>query len=117
MANAHRSDRVAIEIQREINDILRGKVRDPRVQDVNITDVQVTGDLSQATVYYSLLSTLASDNQKAQAGLDKATGLVKRELAHRMTMYKIPDLTFKKDASVEYGSKIDELLRNLNAKD
>ena len=55
MGNSFRSDRVAVEIQREINDILRNKVRDPRVQDVNITDVQLTGDLSQATVYYSLL--------------------------------------------------------------
>lgn len=113
MAN-FRADRVALELQREINDILRSKVRDPRVQDVNITDLHLTGDLSQATVYYSLLSNLASDNQKAQKGLDKATGLVKRELAQRMTLYKIPDLKFLKDESVEYGNKIDELLRNLN---
>lgn len=114
MGNSYRSDRVSIEIQREVNDILRSKVRDPRVQEVNITDVQLTGDLSQATVYYSLLSTLASDNEKAKQGLKKATGLIKRELAHRMTIYKIPELTFMKDESVAYGSKIDELLRGLN---
>lgn len=114
MGTSFRSDRVAVEIQREINDILRHKIRDPRVQDVNITEVQVTGDLSQATVYYSLLSNLASDNEKAKKGLEKATGLVKRELAQRMTMYRIPDLKFAKDESVEYGSKIDELLRNLD---
>ncbi|MCL2677201.1 MAG: 30S ribosome-binding factor RbfA [Streptococcaceae bacterium] len=114
MANSFRSDRVAVEIQREINDILRHKVRDPRVQEVNITDIQLTGDLSKATVYYSLISNLASDNQKAQQGLDKATGLIKRELAHRMTIYKIPELKFAKDESIEYGSKIDELLRGLD---
>ncbi len=74
MGNSFRSDRVAVEIQREINDILRNKVRDPRVQNVNITDVQLTGDLSQATVYYSLLSNLASDNEKAATALKKATG-------------------------------------------
>ena len=51
MSNTHRSDRVAVELMREINDILRLKIRDPRVQAVNISDVQITGDLSQATVY------------------------------------------------------------------
>jgi ribosome-binding factor A len=93
---------------------LRNKVRDPRVADVKITDVQLTGDLSQATVYYSLLSTLASDNQKAAQALKKATGLFRSELAKRMSIYRIPELTFEKDQSVEYGSKIDELLRGLN---
>lgn len=117
MSKPFRSDRVAVEIQREINDILRNKVRDPRVQDVNITDVHLTGDLSQATVYYSLLSTRASDNEKAARALKKATGLFKSELAKRMTIFKIPDLTFAKDESVEYGSKIDELLRGLNKND
>lgn len=114
MSNTHRSDRVAVELMREINDILRLKIRDPRVQDVNISDVQITGDLSQATVYYSLLSDLASDNEKAKIGLKKATGTIKSELAKRMTLYKIPDLIFAKDESVAYGSKIDDLLRQLN---
>ena len=70
MAN-YRDRRVAQEILREVNDILRKRVRDPRVQDVTITDVQVTGDLQQATIFYSILSDLASDKQKAQAGLEK----------------------------------------------
>ena len=65
---------------------------------------------------HSLLSNLASDNEKAATALKKATGLFKSELAKRMTIFKIPDLTFAKDESVEYGSKIDELLRGLNNK-
>ncbi|WEV45522.1 30S ribosome-binding factor RbfA [Streptococcaceae bacterium ESL0687] len=113
MAN-FRSDRVSTEIKRDINDIMRNKIRDPRLEDVNITDVKVTGDLSQATVYYTLLSDLASDNEKAQKGLKKASGLIRSELARRMTMFKVPELIFVKDESVEYGNKIDELLRNLN---
>lgn len=66
MAN-HRLGRVTQEVQREVNDILKKRVRDPRVQDVNITDVRVTGDLQQATIYYSILSDKASDIEKAQA--------------------------------------------------
>ena len=108
MAN-HRVDRVGMEIKREVNEILHKKVRDPRVQDVTITDVQMLGDLS-------IHSELASDNQKAQIGLEKAKGTIKRELGRNLTMYKIPDLIFIKDESIEYGNKIDQLLRDLEAK-
>jgi len=90
-----------MEIKREVNEILQKKVRDPRVQGVTITDVQMLGDLSMAKVYYSIMSDLASDNQKAQTG-------------RNLKLYKIPDLTFVKDESIEYGNKIDEMLRNLN---
>ena len=72
------------------------------------------GDLSVAKVYYTILSNLASDNQKAQIGLEKATGTIKRELGRNLKLYKIPDLTFVKDGSIEYGNKIDEMLRNLD---
>lgn len=61
MAN-YRDRRVGQEILKEVNDILRKKVRDPRVENVTITDVKVTGDLQQATIYYSILSDLASEN-------------------------------------------------------
>lgn len=113
MAN-YRDRRVAQEILREVNQILQKKIRDPRVQDVTITDVQVTGDLQQATIYYSILSDLASDREKAQKGLEKSSGLIRRELGQGLTLYKTPELLFELDKSVQYGNKIDELLRNLN---
>lgn len=110
----YRDRRLAQEILKEVNDILRKKVRDPRVQDVNITDVHVTGDLQQATIYYSLLSDKASDKEKAQEGLNKARGLVRRKLGHALSIYKTPELFFELDESVEYGSKIDQMIRDLN---
>lgn len=111
MSNHFRTDRVGMEIKREVNEILQKKVRDPRVQGVTITDVQMVGDLSMAKVYYTIMSDLASDNQKAQIGLEKATGTIKRELGRKLTLYKIPDLVFEKDQSIEYGNKIDQMLR------
>lgn len=84
----HRIDRVGMEIKREVNEILHKKVRDPRVQGVTITEVQMLGDLSVAKVYYTIMSDLASDNQKAEIGLKKATGTIKRELGKQLTMYK-----------------------------
>ncbi len=47
-------------------------------------------------------------------GLEKATGLIRRELGQRLTLYKTPELKFERDESVLYGSRIDELLRDLN---
>ena len=117
MSNHFRTDRVAMELKREINEILQRKVRDPRVQGITITDVQMVGDLSLAKVYYSVISNLASDNEKAQLGLEKAKGTIKRELGHNLKMYKIPDLTFAKDESIEYGNKIDQMLRDLDKKE
>ena len=113
MAN-YRDRRVGQEILKEVNDILRKKVRDPRVENVTITDVKVTGDLQQATIYYSILSDLASDKKKAQDGLNKAPGLIRRELGHNLSIYKTPELFFELDESVVYGNHIDELLRDLN---
>lgn len=116
MANSFRVDRVGMEIKREVNEILQKKVRDPRVQNVTITDVQMLGDLSMAKVFYTVMSDLASDNEKAQIGLEKATGTIKRELGKNLSMYKILDLTFIKDESIAYGNKIDQMLRDLDAK-
>ena len=116
MANSFRVDRVGMEIKREVNEILQKKVRDPRVQNVTITDVQMLGDLSMAKVFYTVMSDLASDNEKAQIGLEKATGTIKRELGKNLSMYKIPDLNFIKDESIAYGNKIDQMLRDLDAK-
>ena len=113
MAN-YRDRRVGQEILKEVNDILRKKVRDPRVENVTITDVKVTGDLQQATIYYSILSDLASDKKKAQDGLNKASGLIRRELGLNLSIYKTPELFFELDESVVYGNHIDELLRDLN---
>lgn len=113
MAN-YRVGRVAQEIQREVNDIIRKRVRDPRVQGINITDVRVTGDLQQATIFYSTLFDEEKDVENAQLGLDKATGLIRKELGQRLSIYKTPELTFERDESVAYGNRIDELLRDLN---
>ena len=93
MASHFRTDRVGMEIKREVNEILQKKVRDPRVQGVTITDVQMLGDLSMAKVYYSIMSDLASDNQKAQTGLEKATGTIKRELGRNLKPVSYTHLT------------------------
>ncbi|WP_172189506.1 30S ribosome-binding factor RbfA [Lentilactobacillus kribbianus] len=112
----YRVGRLEQEIQKEVNDILLKRVRDPRVQGITVTGVEVTGDLQQATIYYSILSDKASDGEKTAAGLEKATGLIRKELGSRLSIYKTPELKFQRDDSVKYGDNIDRLLNELNSK-
>lgn len=116
MAN-YRVGRVSQEILKEVNDILMNTVRDPRVEGITITDVDLTGDLQQATIFYSTLDTDDQTKKETQTGLDKATGLIRKELGSRLTTYHTPELEFKRDESVEYGNRIDQLLNELKNED
>jgi ribosome-binding factor A len=113
----YRVGRLEQEIQKEVNDILLKRVRDPRVQGVTITGVDVTGDLQQATIYYSILSDKEDDESDTQKGLNKATSLIRGELGSRLNIYRTPELTFTLDNSIQYGSKIDQLINQLKKQD
>lgn len=110
----HRIGRVEQEILRETTDILRNRIRDPRVSGVTITAVEVTNDLSFATIFYSTLQNDPNSETEVAEGLEKAKGMIRHELGQRLSIFKVPELIFKRDQSVEYGAKIDELLRNLD---
>ncbi len=110
----HRVGRIEQETLREVSDILRKKIRDPRVSEVSVTAVEVTNDLSYATIYYSTLNEDEEAVKDVAAGLEKAKGMIRHELGQRLTIFKVPELIFKRDQSVQYGAKIDELLRGLN---
>ena len=112
-----RAGRIRQEILREVSDILMRSVKDPRVDGVTITDVEVTGDLQQATIFYSTLSDLAGERQKTEAGLNAAKGKVRSELGKRLTVYKTPEISFERDHSIDYGSRIDALLNQIQTND
>ncbi|KRN22237.1 30S ribosome-binding factor RbfA [Lacticaseibacillus camelliae] len=109
----HRIGRVETQIQREIDDILLKDVNDPRVRPVTITGVKLTGDLQEATVYFSILADDPKALAEAQTGLDKAKGLIRSEVGQRIKLFKVPTLTFKQDTSVQYGAHIDQLLNEV----
>ena len=107
-----RADRVADLVLKELAEVLLRKVRDPRLADITLTKVDVSPDLRNAKVYYSLLG----DDQKKDevaVGLESARGFVKRELGKRLYLRRIPDITFYFDAALEHGSHIDRLLTEL----
>ena len=109
----HRKGRVEGEILRELTKIIRKNIRDPRVSNVTFTAVECSNDFSYASVYYSLLTEDEQAQKEAEAGLEKAKGTMRHLLGQSLTMYKVPELIFKRDQSVIYGSKIDRLLADL----
>ncbi|CAM3128726.1 ribosome-binding factor A [Lactobacillus bombicola] len=113
----HRIGRVEGEILRELTKILRKDIRDARVKDVTITAVECTNDLSYATVYYSILSENPKKEEETAIGLEKAKGMMRHLLGQILTVYKVPELIFKRDNSVKYGSKIDRLIAEVKKQD
>ncbi len=105
-----RIERVNVLLQREISDLLRREVNDPRVSGVvSITEVDVSPDLRNAKVYVSVLG---SDEEKASTfeGLKAASHFLHRELRGRVTMRRIPQLTFIQDRSMESGARMLSIL-------
>lgn len=111
-----RAARVAEQMKKELTDIIGRKIKDPRIGFVTITDVRVTGDLQQATVY---ISVLGDDEQKQNTlvGLAKAKGFIRSEIGHRIRLRKTPEIQFEFDESIEYGNRIETLLHELNLND
>ena len=107
-----RSNRVGEQMKKELSEIISRKLKDPRIGFVTVTDVEVTGDLQQATVY---ISVLGNDAEKEQTllGLSKSKGFIRSEIGQRIRLRKTPELSFEIDSSVAYGNRIDSLLRDI----
>jgi len=104
-----RADRVGDLIRKEIAVMLLGEIKDPRVALVTITKVTVTDDLRQAKVNFSIFGD-SDDKDDALQGLQSASGFIKRMLAQRVHLRRIPELRFSYDSSLEYGSRIEQLI-------
>ena len=104
-----RSRRVADEMQRELADLIRLEVKDPRVGFVTLTVVEVTHDLEHATVFVTRLDGETHAEETIHA-LQHAAGFLRAQLGHRMRMRVIPELRFKYDTSVERGARLSHLI-------
>jgi ribosome-binding factor A len=108
-----RSEKVAEAIHEEISRLLIKGVKDPRVGFVTVTGVKVTDDLHHATIYFSSIGTEA-EQKEAEAGLNSARGFLRREVGKVLRMRYIPDIHFKYDESVVYGSHIENILKQIH---
>ena len=111
-----RSRRIADQVQRELSDIIRLELKDPRVGMITIIDVDVSPDSKNARVFFTVLGDKARIDD-ATAGLQRAAGFLRSCLAQRMEMRSVPHLQFRYDASVERGMRLSQLIDTAVAQD
>jgi ribosome-binding factor A len=111
-----RSEKVAEAIHEMVSELLVKGLKDPRIGFVTITGVKVTDDLHLATVYFTVIG---SDAEKTatEHGLNSARGFIRKELGKTLRMRYVPDLLFRYDASVEYGARIETILKEITTAD
>jgi ribosome-binding factor A len=108
-----RTVQVAGLLQQEISELLVRKVKDPRLEMVTITGVDISPDLKMARIYFSRFGS-TEDLKKVVEGLQSSAGFLRRELGHRMKLRRVPELNFVHDTSFEYGDRIESLLKEIS---
>ncbi|MBP1991292.1 30S ribosome-binding factor RbfA [Paenibacillus eucommiae] len=108
-----RVGRVGEQIKKELSQIVQSELKDPRIGFITVTGVEITNDLSLAKVYVSVLGT-DEEKEATLKAIASGSGYIRAELGKRIRLRKIPELQFKFDASIDYGSRIDNLLHQLN---
>lgn len=109
-----RSDKVAEAIHELVSGLLIKGLKDPRIGFVTITGVKVSDDIRHATVYYTVMG--SDDTKKATFhGLNSAVGFIRKEVGRELRLRFAPELIFKYDESIEYGNRIDRLLKEIGS--
>jgi ribosome-binding factor A len=109
-----RSEKVAEAIHELISELLIKGLKDPRIGFVTITGVKVTNDLHLATVFFTVIG--SEEEKKATGlGLRSARGFIRKEMGKSLRMRYVPELIFQYDESVEYGIRIETLLKEIGA--
>ncbi len=113
----HRTARISEEIKKELSQMIRDEIKDPRVKGlISITHVEVSKDLRYAKVFVSQLAG-EEEEKSTLKGLENAGGYLRSELAKRLQLRMTPELIFKPDSSMEYGAKINTILSSFNQKE
>ena len=104
-----RSQRVAEQIRRDLAELIRLEVKDPRVGFITLTDVEITPDYAHAKVYFTSMRG-EEGLDEILTGLHRASGFLRRELGKRVRIHTLPELQFQYDSSVERGSRLSQLI-------
>lgn len=115
--NSIKNTRINGEVQRELANIIRGGIKDPRISPLtSVVAVEVAPDLKTCKAYISVLGD--SEAQTATlAGLKSAEGYIRRELAHTVNLRNTPEIRFILDQSIEYGVHMSKIIDEVTAKD
>ena len=107
-----RAERIALQMQREISDIIQSQVKDPRVGFVTVTAVEVTNDFQHAKVYVSVLGN-EGERENSLHALDRARGFIRTEIGRRIRLRLTPEIQFVLDESLDYSMKIGRVLHEI----
>ena len=112
--NSIKNTRINGEVLRELSNIIRGEIKDPRINPMtSVVTVEVAPDLKTCKAYISVLGD--EESQKATlAGLRSAEGYIRRQLAHSINLRNTPEITFVLDQSIEYGVNMSKLINDVN---
>jgi len=108
-----RSTRVADLLREEIGNIILKELQDPRIGFVTVTGVSVSNDLKHARIYISVMGS-SEETEQTFLGLESARGFIQNCIGRRVKLRYTPEITFRPDTSVSYGSHIDSILRSLH---
>ncbi len=111
--SSQRIEKIQELIKVEISDIVRREVKHPGIGFITITSVEVSSDLHYAKVFVSIFGD-EKEKDRSLAALQSAAGFIRGALGRRVRLRYIPELTFKLDTSIEYGDKIQRLLKQVN---
>jgi len=106
---APRRARIADQIQRELAEVIRLELRDPRIGMVTITGIEMSRDQSHAKVFFTAFGA-ESAAETALEGLQRASGFLRTEIAHRLSTRTVPELHFEHDVSIERGARLSRLI-------
>jgi ribosome-binding factor A len=101
--------RVGAELKRVLNELLQDEVKDPRLHDVRVSEVDLSGDLGVARIYYSTLDP-AADTKPIDAALLKAAAFMRSRIAREIQLRRVPELRFAHDLRAQQGQRISALL-------
>ena len=108
--NSIKNTRINSEVQRELSNILRNEVKDPRVSSmVSVMDAIVAPDLKTCKVYISVMGSREDKDQTMKA-LKSAEGFIRRQLAHNLQLRNTPELRFLLDESIEYAVNMSKMI-------
>lgn len=110
--NNTRFERINEELKKEISNIINYELNNPNVTGlISVTKAKITPDLKYAKIYVSILN--SKNIKETLAGLKKSSGYIRTEIAKRINLRITPELIFELDDSIEYGAKIDSILKDI----
>lgn len=110
--NNNRFERINEELKKEISHIINYELKNPNVTGmISVTRANITPDLKYAKVYVSILN--SKNTKETLAGLKKSSGFIRSEIAKRINLRITPEIIFELDDSIEYGAKIDSILKDI----